>query len=79
MIYGFNTATLNRQIDRLNGHFIEVLDAQRGAPRDICLLPRWENPEAIEDDPDTILRRLYAKGMGFNEGNNPHAIYPGGD
>ena len=73
--YGFDSTQFNRALRRLEGSFIEIVEAIRGAPRDIRLLPRWEHPEKVEElDPLFLLRKYYALGMGYNEGNNPDEI-----
>lgn len=60
-VHGLSQRAMRRAMDRLEGRLIETVYKERGQPREIRLLPDWENPEALATDFTREYERAFAE------------------
>ena len=48
--HGLSEKDMTQAMDRLEGRLIETVSQERGEPREVRLLPDWENPNALAED-----------------------------
>jgi len=79
--YGLSQRAMTRSMDRLEGCLIETVYKERGALREIRLLPDWENPQALASDITRTYRRASAEAVAANREAKQrseiwHCLYP---